>query len=411
MQDRVAKGSAAQDSWERARREYVSFLDRIDKLRQNLGCYHHNAWFRGTTDVRYELLPALFRQPPGTKLRVADATRRLQKHYRSLLKKLNGELNTLRDDLSDEDKKTGESVKPKQLEINATKKKLNQCISRVETHYVRRFEEAFLGPTLREDESDSFIRYSQRSEERAQRTSWEVLAEMRHHGVPTRLIDWTEALSVAIFFAVRNVRELLEVYWAKDRDNQRNWFEPPITEDPCVWILNPYLLSLYATGAERSSIWDFSFDEGFDYYENFIRGRDGQVSWPYQFPIPIYAPWKDLRIAAQQGVFTVHGTDPRPLDEQRPNKALREKIEARFDVAPKQIVDRIKIPYRAAIYAVRHQIRYEGLNWFVLFRDSDSLGKHIASQVAEVKSWRCLKWVRKGGRKGKDSSSFDKQFP
>ncbi len=43
---------------------------------------------------------------------------------------------------------------------------------------------------------------------------------MQHHGVRTRLLDWTESLAVAIYFALLNY------------DSAKS--------HPCIWIMNPY---------------------------------------------------------------------------------------------------------------------------------------------------------------------------
>jgi FRG domain len=53
---------------------------------------------------------------------------------------------------------------------------------------------------------------------------WDYLFAMRHHGVPTRLLDWTESLGVALYFAVKS-----------DTGTA--------TKRPCIWVLNPYSLN------------------------------------------------------------------------------------------------------------------------------------------------------------------------
>ena len=47
-----------------------------------------------------------------------------------------------------------------------------------------------------------------------QKNNFKWLLLMRHHGTPTRLLDWSENFLVALYFAVRDYREETGIVWA-----------------------------------------------------------------------------------------------------------------------------------------------------------------------------------------------------
>jgi hypothetical protein len=112
---------------------------------------------------------------------------------------------------------------------------------------------------------------------------WLIL--MRHHRLPTRLLDWSESILVATFFAV---------------------IEKPEAEG-ALWALDPLKLNREELGAQVIlDCYDSTITDIFR--EPFV---DTQ---PLKKVLAVNMPENHLRMLVQRAAFTVHGT-PDPIDD------------------------------------------------------------------------------------------------
>lgn len=139
------------------------------------------------------------------------------------------------------------------------------------------------------------------------KSSWEVISEMQHHGIPTRLLDWTGSFIIALYFALRKCDE---------------------EHTPCIWMLNPVKLNKESIG--KTHIISVYSESDFDYFKMFITKKT-EVK-PPEMPIAIYPIRSHPRILAQNSFFTLHGTNLKPLDEIYSTDVIK-----RFDI-PKDII-------------------------------------------------------------------------
>ena len=151
---------------------------------------------------------------------------------------------------------------------------------------------------------------------------------MQHHGLPTRLLDWTTSPLVALYFAVCDDK----------KDNV----------DACVWKLDP-------SGLNRS------------YKENFPLECDDalytDISNKPKF-LAIHAPYTSLRMMAQRSEFTLH-THYSAINDNNRIPVFLEKI-----TISKKIKSELK-----------DRLNSLGINRGSLFPDLDNIARTVADDL------------------------------
>jgi hypothetical protein len=214
-------------------------------------------------------------------------------------------------------------------------------------------------------ESDLFWEFAARARELhgVVEDDWDILFAMQHYGTPTRLLDWTEAFAVALYFATLGVDENKRVYPdGCQRDDQGNPVPPP-----CIWVLNPYRLNdvprwKQIEGAEADAVhptnlgWDAKEGEYYSYGELLC---EGYMDWDR--PTAIYPRQRNARIHAQRAWFTIHGDKFRPMEE--------------FGGRTKHL-SKVGLPF-VAVKAAKDFLKLAGINHYLLFADLESLSLHL----------------------------------
>lgn len=121
-------------------------------------------------------------------------------------------------------------------------------------------------------------------------SSWDILYLMQHHGLPTRLLDWIENFSVALFYAILDAKE-----------------------ECVVWILDPYALNLMMQNIEHVEYLDVGYPEGYEKY--FIDERAGLINSFKPQVLAVASKKSNTRMRAQRGVFTLHNEADKSLED------------------------------------------------------------------------------------------------
>lgn len=124
------------------------------------------------------------------------------------------------------------------------------------------------------------------------KNEWELLIDMQHYFVPTRLLDWSESLGIALFFAVMNHKA---------------------GEDAGLFLLNPVALNAESRINGIPCMPDDSMS--LSYVDSYIRKRP----YPAPHPIAIKSNFINERVMAQRGMFTVHNDANIGIEEGYPS--------------------------------------------------------------------------------------------
>jgi hypothetical protein len=168
-------------------------------------------------------------------------------------------------------------------------------------------------------------------------TDWEWLFLMQHYGLPTRLLDWTESSLIALYFAIR--------------DNAGD-------VDAAVWAMNPWWLN-------RQTFGDYVLFPADDPRVQEHAPLRPEQELKGRLPLAIKPIHASQRIAAQRGVFTIHGNERAALDR------LARRIGKDRPCLRRMVISSTHVP------TVRRELAISGISEALIFPELSGLCREI----------------------------------
>jgi hypothetical protein len=169
---------------------------------------------------------------------------------------------------------------------------------------------------------------------------WEWLALAQHHGLPTRLLDWSVNPLIALYFAVA------ETY--SNVDLQRDKLTRPEYEGGAAFYIAHTRYGLSEVDEENS--------------EEKIKERFGLIkSKTCFFSVPVIT----TRIKAQSGIFSIQKNPWKPLNKQ---------------IKGKERIYKYRIPFEKRSVLAK-ELRLLGINHAFVFADLDGLARYIQEKL------------------------------